>query len=373
MKIKPFELERYFAQYEFNVKYLLSNSDCSGIAQSELLSWADDECRALWDNLVLAYTESAGLPLLRSEIASMYEGISADQILVAVPEEAVFIAMNCILEPGDHVICTYPGYQSLYEIAQSIGCEVTRWEPNEDDGWRFDPEFVQKSLRPNTKLIVANFPHNPTGYLPTQSEYERLIDIARQNNTYLFSDEMYRFLERTPSDRLSSAVEKYDNTISLFGMSKTFGLPGLRLGWVITKNKDILNAMASFKDYTTICPAAPSEILALIGLRARDRIVERHVSRIARNIATFNDFLAKHSDWFSWVAPRAGTIAFVKTLFSEPADAFAQRVVTDAGVMILPSTACGWDNKHFRIGLGREDFPESLGAFDDYLAQYPPN
>ena len=208
--IQPFKLERYFAKYEFSVKYLLSSSDCDGLLQSELLRMADNETKSLWDNLTLGYTDSLGHPLLREEVAKLYQGVTSNDCLVVVPEEGIYIALNSILQKGDHIICTFPGYQSLYEIAEGIGCEVTKWEPEETNGWRFNPDFLDKNIRPNTKLIVVNFPHNPTGYLPNKDDYLRIIELARKNNLYLFSDEMYRFLEYNKDDRLPSACEVYN-------------------------------------------------------------------------------------------------------------------------------------------------------------------
>ena len=122
MKIQPFKLERYFARYEFSAKYLLCSSDCDGLAVSDLLSLADEETRMMWQELKVGYTESSGLPLLRQEITKLYQGISQDEVLIAAPEELIYIAMSVLLDKGDHVICTYPGYQSLYEIAHSMGC-----------------------------------------------------------------------------------------------------------------------------------------------------------------------------------------------------------------------------------------------------------
>ena len=142
MNLHPFKLERYFARYEFAVKDLLSSSDCDGLPQADLIAHADAESRALWDSLTLGYTESRGLPLLRQEIAGLYDGLDAEHVLVCAPEEGIFLALNAALNPGDHVICAFPGYQSLYEIANGLGCEVTRWLPDEANGWRFDPAQI---------------------------------------------------------------------------------------------------------------------------------------------------------------------------------------------------------------------------------------
>jgi len=367
MHITPFKLERYFAQYEFSAKYLLSSSDCDGILQKELLSFADDEMKKIWEQLTLGYTESLGNPLLRKEVSQLYSNIDSDEVLIITPEEGIFIALNTILNIGDHVICTFPGYQSLYELAEGLGCEVTKWKPEEENRWRFNPDFLEQQIKPNTKLIIVNFPHNPTGYLPSKEDYQRIVDLAKKNNIYLFSDEMYRFLEHDPIDRLPSACEVYDKAISLFGMSKTFGMAGARIGWVITKDKDIYTKMATFKDYTTICSSAPSEVLSIIALRAKEKLIVNHLARIKRNLELLDAFFNKYKGMFEWVRPKAGTIGFPKLKGELKALDFCQKVVKEANVMLLPSTVYDFDDKHFRLGFGRENMPEALEKLENYL------
>ena len=367
MQIKPFELERYFAKYEFKVKYLLSSSDCDGLALAEVLKLADKQTAQLWENMKLGYTESLGLPLLREEVAALYSDITSDDVLIFVPEEAIFVAMNCLLTEGDHIICTYPGYQSLYQIAESLKCEVTKWEPREEDNWKFNPAFLKENIKPNTKLVVINFPHNPTGSLPSPEDFRKIIDIVQEHDVYLFSDEMYRFLELHPGDRLPSAVEVYDKGISLFGMSKTFGLAGLRLGWLVTRDKKLYRNMAEFKAYITICSSSLSEILALIALRAKDSIIEKHLKRINRNLGLLNEFFEKYQHLFNWVRPNAGTIGFPKILFDKSSFDFCEDVIKNTEVMILPSTVYDYDDRHFRIGFGRENMPEALARFEEYI------
>jgi aspartate/methionine/tyrosine aminotransferase len=361
------KLERYFAEYEFSVRYLLSSSDCGGLGLDELLAVADDETRRLWNTLTLGYTESLGHPLLRDEIASLYQGVAPEDCLVIVPEEGIFLAMNSILRPGDHVICTFPGYQSLYEIARASGCEVTSWLPEANNGWRFDPDFLEQAIRPNTKLLIVNFPHNPTGYLPPLHDYQRIVDLARRHNLYLFSDEMYRFLEYDPGARLPSGCELYEKAISLFGMSKTFGMAGTRIGWVVTQDRDLYAQMAAMKDYTTICSSAPSEVLAIIGLRARDQIIARHLNRLKHNLILLDDFFNAFTHMFTWTRPRAGTIAFPELVGVVDSDSFCWGVIQDANVMLLPSTVYDYGNRHFRIGYGRADMPQALDVLTDYL------
>jgi aspartate/methionine/tyrosine aminotransferase len=368
MEIAPFKLERYFARHEFTARYLLSSSDCDGLAMAELLGWADSELRAMWDRLTLGYTESPGHPMLRQAIASLYDGVSADEIIAFVPEEAVFASMSCLLQPGDHVVCCFPAYQSLYEIAATLGCEVERWLAREEEGgWQFLADELEQLVRPTTRLIVCNFPHNPTGFLPSRDDFARIVAIARGCGAYLFSDEMYRYLEHHPADRLPSAVEVYERAIVLFGMSKTFGLAGLRVGWLVTHDEQLRQRLLHLKDYLTICGSAPSELLAIIALRNRERIIERHVRRIRENLDRLAELAAAHPGLIELRPTRAGSVCFPRLLTDEPALSFCERVLREAEIMIVPSEIFGYGEHHVRLGLGRESFGEALAYLSAYL------
>jgi aspartate/methionine/tyrosine aminotransferase len=369
MQPRPFALERYFARYEFSARFLLSSSDCDGLPMAELLSWADDESRALWDGLSLGYTESPGHPLLRREIAGLYEGVEPDEIIEFVPEEAIFTAMHCLLEPGDHVICTYPGYQSLHQLAEDMGCRVDQWTPHEDRDWCFDPADLEALMKPETKLVIVNFPHNPTGFLPSRADFERVVEIVRQVGAYLFCDEMYRFLEQDPVDRLPSAVELYDKAVVLFGMSKTYGLAGCRTGWLVCHDEEARARFQAYKDWLTICGSAPSEILSLIGLRNHDRIVQRNVSLIRSNVEALASFAAAHPDFIAYTPPLAGSITFARLLSEQGSMDFAERVVKKAGIMVAPSALYGYGDHHIRIGFGRQVFPQALERLDSFLKE----
>ena len=284
-----------------------------------------------------------------------------------VPEEAIYAAMHCLLATGDHVVSVYPAYQSLHQVAADLGCVVERWEPQEEDGWRFDPAQLERLVRPETRLIVVNFPHNPTGSLPTQAEFRRVVEIARACGAHLFCDEMYRLLEQDPADRLPSGVEVYEKAVTLFGMSKTFGLAGLRLGWLATHDEELRGKLSTFKDYLTICGSAPSELLALMALRDREAIAQRHVRRIAANLEVLGEFVKAHSDLLRFAPPRAGFRLLPPPAREESATEFAARAVNEAGVMIAPSSVFGYGDHHIRIGLGRADFPQALARLGGHL------
>jgi aspartate/methionine/tyrosine aminotransferase len=368
MRIDPFKLERYFAQYEFTTPFMLSCSDCDGLELNELLAMADGDSRAMWDGLQLGYTESPGRRQLREEIAGLYEGVTPGQVLVGAPEELIFIAINTLLKNGDHVVCTFPGYQSLYQIAEALHCEVAHWEPDEAAGWRFDPGRLEELIRPSTRLIVVNFPHNPTGALIPPADYERIVEIAEHHGLPLLSDEMYRGLEIDPADRLPAAAELYEHGLSLSGMSKVYGLAGLRIGWIACRDERQYNRLAGLKDYTTVCSSTPGEVLALMGLRARQAIVLRHLSRIERNLELLAGFFERYKALFEWQRPRGGTVCFPRLL--PPAlsvDDLCRLARTEAGVLLAPSSLFDYGDRHIRFGFGREDMPEVIAHFDDFL------
>lgn len=363
--MKNFKLERYFAEFEFSAKHLMCSSDCQALGLNELLEMADDESLELWNNLKLAYTESQGLPVLREQIASMYTGVDADQVLIAAPQECIFLAMNTILNTGDEVVVTFPGYQSLYEIANTKECNVSYWKP--DQNHEFDVEKLEELVSPTTKLLVINFPHNPTGALLSREQFDRVIDLCKKYDIILFSDEMYRFMEYDINDRLPSASEVFDNSLTLCGMSKSFALPGLRLGWLIIKDTDRLLAIQSNKDYTTICPPAPPEILTLIGLRNKDRILKRNLGIIKENKALMEEFVELHHNEIRWIPPKAGSIAFPELLLGKEIEHFCRCVIKRTGVMLLPGSVYDYPGSFFRVGLGRTGFREGLKAFEAFL------
>jgi aspartate/methionine/tyrosine aminotransferase len=370
MRIADFALERYFARWEFAVDHLLCASDVQGFPMADLLDLADEQTRAMWEALTLGYTESTGHPLLRAEIAALYEGIEPDDVLVfAGAEEAIFCLANVMLGPGDHTVVTWPGYQSLYEVARATGADVTLHELREDTGWALDVELLRRQVTPATRLIVVNAPHNPTGMLPDRRTFDALVSVADDAGAHLLVDEVYRFLEFADGDRLPAGAEASPRGISLGVMSKSFAMAGLRIGWLATRDRDVLARCASFKDYTTICSSAPSEILALIGLRARDAVLARSREIVATNLDRLDGFFDEWGDRFSWVRPRAGSVGFPRlTVPGVSIDDWAAGLVEAEGVLLLPGSQFGFGGNHFRLGFGRTDLPVALDRLEQHAA-----
>jgi aspartate/methionine/tyrosine aminotransferase len=372
LRIPDFELERYFARHEFTTPFQLSASDVESLSVAELLEMADPEARELWSRLRLGYTESQGHPALRAAIASLYERVGADDVLVFCgAQEAIFAFHTLALGAGDHAVVTWPAYQSLFEVARAAGAEVTLLPLRHEDGWAFHPEALRAALRGTTRVVVVNFPHNPTGALPARADFEQAVAAAESRGSWLFSDEVYRWSEQDEAARLPAAADVSPRGVSLGVMSKSFGLPGLRIGWVATRDRALLERLAARKDYLTICASAPSEILALIALRARDAILSRNRALLASNLERLDAFFARRAELFEWVRPRAGSVGFPRLRGGPPVEAFTERLREAEGVLLLPGTLFGHGGNHFRIGFGRASFAEGLERLERFVDREP--
>jgi aspartate/methionine/tyrosine aminotransferase len=368
MNLPPFKLERYFAKYEFSTEYLLCSSDCESMSIADLLALeeaASEKFQQVW----LGYTESQGSPTLRAEICKLYETIQPEEILVHTgAEEAIFLFMFAAFKEYDHVIIHSPGYQSLAEVARAAGCDVSPWLAREENGWALDLDELRHLMRTNTKAIIINTPHNPTGYLMSHEDYETVHQFAQENNLLLFSDEVYRESEYDFATRLPAGCDFGDHAISLGVTSKTYGLAGLRIGWIATRNKKIYEKMASFKDYTTICNSAPSEFLAEVAMRNRLKLADRNLGIIKNNLAVMDDFFSRHVDLFTWIRPQAGSMAFPRLLKGD-VEEFCDRLVKEAGVLLLPGSIYDDARNHFRLGLGRKNLPQAVERLEMYLSK----
>jgi aspartate/methionine/tyrosine aminotransferase len=370
VEIRPFALERYFGKFEFTAKVLLSSSDCESLSQEELVDRAGPEADRLWRELRLGYTEGAGHPLLRAEIAGLYREIRPSGVMVAAPEEAIFVAMHALLAAGDHVVAVAPAYQSLHELPRAIGCTVTPWTLRlGDGGWRIDLDELESAITEHTRMLVINFPHNPTGHQIGRAELDRIVEVARKHSLWLLSDEMYRLLELDEADRLPAVCDLYERGISLSGLSKAFGLPGLRIGWLATRETGLVERWLTVKDYTTICSSAPSEVLAIIALQAKDWLLERAAKIVRGNLMAARIFFGEHAAALAWVDPRAGSVAFPRWLGESPIEQLCEEARATKGLMIVPGSLFDYPGNHFRVGLGRKNLPAALALLGDVLRE----
>jgi aspartate/methionine/tyrosine aminotransferase len=372
-RMPPFRLEAYFSRWEFVARHHLTASDAQTLTVAELLALGTDADRAEFAELPLGYIETWGTSRLRAAIAGTYEMCAADDVLTfAGADEALYWVMQVFAGPGDHVIVTVPNYQALETVPLTCGADVTGVPLDPDDGWRLDLDAVRAALRPNTRLVAVNFPNNPTGAVPDQRTWHELVRLCDERGVRLFSDEVYRGLELDPSRTLPQAADLSPTAISLNVMSKAYGLPGLRVGWIATRDRDLLRMVEGHKHYTSICNAGPSEFLAAVAVEAREAVLGRNRAIIADNLPQFDAFFAAHADLFDWQHPDGSCVAFPRYRGADGVESFCRELVESHGVLLLPaslytSSVGQVPTDRFRIGVGRRDPGPGLEAMDRYL------
>jgi len=368
--MRHFELEKYFSRWEFKAKHHMTASDTESMSLKDLLALGTEQQQADFQNLWLGYTETWGAPLLRETIASTYQSIQASEVLTfAGAGEGIYAAMRVMLQPDDHAIVVVPNYQSAETVPLQI-CQVSGVLLHEDNDWRLDMDEVRAAIRPTTKLISINFPNNPTGALMPKQDLTALIDLCREFNLYLFSDEVYRLTEQDDALRMPQIADEYEKGLSLNVMSKAYGLPGLRVGWLASKDRALLQEIERYKHYLSICNSAPSEVLSIIALENREPILARNRNIINKNRALLDSFLTRQQNSLQWTPPQGGCVGFIRYINDEPVSDFCTRLVEQHGVLLLPASLYRSELMHyapnsFRIGFGRQHFESGLRALEE--------
>ena len=369
MKIEPSNLDAFTTRLNSVTTAGLSSSAAAPHTLHELLALADPETRRLWDDLDLGYASSRGDPALRSVIAELYDGVGPDGILTfAGAQEAIFCTLATLLRPGDRVVGLTPCYEALAAVPLMLGAEVVEVPLTHDPGWRLDVDRLIDEIRPGTAVVVLNFPHNPTGADLPEAALERILGAVESAGARLFSDEVFRLLPRDGAEPPRPAADLSDRAISLDVMAKSFGLAGVRVGWLACKDPEVLARAQGAKGWTSICNGRPDEILALIGLRARDRILARNRGIIRENRAHVARFTEEHPDLLDWVPPEAGCTAFPSFKDARDAATFAEHLAPAAGVLMIPGRFFGNYPSHFRLGLGSRGLPAALDGLAESLS-----
>lgn len=297
---------------------------------------------------------------------ALYERAGADDVIVcSCAEEGIFLLNHALLAAGDHAIVETPCYESALELARSTGAAVSEWRRSFANGWAHDLDALRAALTPASRVLYVNQPHNPTGTLMQRATFKAVADLAAEHGLVLFSDEVYRELEHDPGDRLPAACDLLPNGVSLGSISKSYGLPGLRIGWLVTRDRALRERLLALKDYTTICSSAPSEMLTALALRHRDRLLQRNLELVARNLTLVEEFFERHTPSFQWVRPTAGPIGFPRATGLGDVDALCTRLAR-AGVLLLPGSVYDVPD-HVRVGFGRANLPEALDVLETVL------
>ena len=370
MTLPDFRLEVYLGRWEFAARHHLTASDAETLTVGELLELADDD--GAFARLPLSYTPTRGTPALLEAIAGLYERVAPEHVLTfAGAEEAMFWALGELVGPGEHAVVTVPNYQSMESLTVATGAAVDGLVLRPEDGWALDLDELERRLRPETRLVAVNFPNNPTGALPAPETFTRLVELCDERGIRLFSDEVYRGLELDPARTLPQAADLSPRALSLNVMSKAYGLPGLRIGWLAAHDHDLLDRLERRKHYTSICNAGPSEFLAALALRHGEAIRARNRGIIEANLPVFDAFFARWDELFAWEHPHGGCVCFPRYLGGD-VSSFCRALVDKAGVVLLPSDIYASElgavpGDRFRIGVGRRDPEPALAAFETFL------
>ena len=380
--MRDFALEVYFSKYEFTARHHMTASDLESMSITDLLALATPEQRESFSSIWLGYTETWGAPALRAEIAKTYDVMTSDNILcLAGAGEGLYTVAKVLLTSDDHVIVPTPNYQSAETIPLSV-CEVTGVPMVRQIGakheWRIDLDMIKAAIQPNTKLLSLNFPHNPTGMLMPRADLDELIDLCRAHGIYILSDEVYRGVEMDLNDQMPQIADVYERGISLNVMSKAYGLPGLRIGWIASQDLALLHKVERYKHYLSICNSAPSEALALIALQSRQPILERNRNLLLKNVVELETLFNDFAGLVEWQRPQGGCVAFPR--YTGPADGetFCRLLIEKSGILLLPSSIYSSElgsvpTNHFRIGFGRNTvFKEGLAAMRAHFETYHP-
>ncbi|MCG8639471.1 MAG: aminotransferase class I/II-fold pyridoxal phosphate-dependent enzyme [Desulfobacterales bacterium] len=370
--MRNFELEVHFSKWEFAARYHMTASDVESISLKELTAMASPKDRQGFENQWLGYTHTWGAPELRHEIAGTYRTMTDENILCfSGAEEGIYTSMRVLLDKTDHAIVVVPNYQAAETLPLDI-CAVTGVPLRPDENWRLDIDDIAAAIRPNTRLVSINVPNNPTGATLPENDLNALISICRAHNLYLFSDEVYRLLELDEGKRMMQVADIYEKGISLNVMSKAYGLPGLRIGWTASQDKALLLRLERYKHYLSICNSAPSEQLALIALKNRDKILHRNRALLRKNLEELERFFSDFSDLFEWSPPDGGCIAYPRYLGPEGVEDFCRTLVDEYGVLLLPASIYRSElmdapADRFRIGFGRRHIREGLDVMRTFL------
>ncbi len=369
---RELELSSLLARLHGRTTHHLSASECETMTVADLLSLADAEDAARWECLRLSYTDPLGAPWLRETIARRYAGIGPEEVVCfAGAQEGLYAVLHALLGPGDHAVVVVPGYQSVETLALGLA-DVTGVALDAADGWSLDLDKVAAAIRPGTRVVCISFPNNPTGKILEADRFQALVALCRRHGIWLVSDEVYRLTERDPARRLPPAAEAYERGVSIGVLSKAYGLPGLRIGWVACRDAVLTGRVAAFRQYLSVCSAGPSEVLANIALKATEAITGRNRRLADANLALLQAMLARHPGLFAWTVPDGGVVGYVRYGGAEGAERFVLRMAETAGVLLLPASVFRSDlvplpSDRFRIGFGHAGVPAGLAAMEAAL------
>jgi len=369
MKIKDFGVETWINNYEKDCVYNLSGTCVGVLGVKDLISLAAEPEKVLEEmlDIELGYGEVFGTERLRNNIAGLYNNALEKNVSLAHGAiGANSLVYLTLIERGDKVVSILPVYEQHYSIPDSLGAEVKKVFLKEENDWQIDLNELEEAVTSDTKMICFNNPNNPTGALISDELMESVVEIARKNNAYILCDEVYRGLSHSGNPFSKSIFDIYEKGISVGSLSKTFSLPGLRLGWIVAP-EDVIEKINVQRNYHVICVGRVNDFLASVALENEDKIISNNLSICKKGLRMLDDWV-NSEEHISYVKPQAGTTAFLKYDMNIPSEELCLKLQRQTGVMFLPGAVMDVEN-HLRIGYtgNFEQTQKALDIFSDWL------
>ncbi|MDI3480550.1 MAG: hypothetical protein PWQ97_205 [Tepidanaerobacteraceae bacterium] len=370
MNIKTFGVERWINSYEHGAFYNLAETDAKAFTLDELLSLGKKF--EVLDELLrvkISYNPTAGSQSLREIISSFYEDTGPENILITTGAiEADFLVTNSLVEPGDTVIVQFPAYQALYSTAEARGARIKRWNMRIEKGYEPDIQELKALIDDNTKMIVLNIPHNPTGAVISEEQLKTILSWAEERNFWVLCDEVYHDFTLEPGVVPPYGRSLSKKAISVGSMSKAYGLSGLRLGWIAAP-EGVINQCWCWKDYTTISNSPINEFLAAFALKNIEKVMDRNLGIARQNLEILLKWFKEHSHFFDYVTPRAGVLTFprIKNI-PMTTEELCKKLFEKEGLLMVPGE-CFEMPGYLRIGFGNDSkmFQTGLSIFSSFL------
>jgi len=369
MEVVPARLEHWMRDYYFNTEIDIGSSGVENFSFGEirqLLNITPDDL----DRIVLRDSMTLGAPELRTAIGNRFANGHNERVMATNgSSEAIYLVMHSLLEPGDEVVVLDPAYQQLFSIAESIGCRLKHWRMLFENSFRPDLNEARDLIGPNTRMIVVNFPHNPTGASLTPAEQDQLIELAAGVGAYLVWDAAFAELTYD-SPVLTDPGERYDRFITLGTLSKAYGLPGLRVGWCLAA-PDVLDRLVRLRDYTTLALSPLVEHVATRAIENGDLLVKPRFAQARQNLELLLSWTNLHREFVSVVRPQGGVCAFMRLHDVADVEDFCRQLAGEYSVLLVPGTSFGQPN-HVRLGFGcsTRELTEGLSRLSEHLEKY---
>ncbi len=372
--MSDYPLGRFLGRWYPCTRHELAASESETWRLGELLALAVPEDLRRWEAMSFGYTDPCGSERLRAGIAGLYETVAPGQVIAfAGAQEALSVVLRTLLGPADHAIVVVPCYQPS-ELALTNLCAASGVALEAARGWALDIGRIAAAIRPNTRLVLINLPNNPTGKLLDAATFAELVALCRRHGLWLVNDEVYRLIDRDAALRLPCVADVYERGISIDAVSKSHGLPGLRVGWMACRDDGLRARTATRKQTESLCLSAPSEILAEIALSASAALLARNRRIAEANLHCVDAFLQERPRLFSWHRPEGGVVGYVRYHGADGVEWFAARTAETLGVLVLPasvwrSALAPLPEDHFRLGFGRQGSAACLAALRASLAE----